>query len=203
MIITSITLFLLILFSPVSYAINIPAGEVAPDFNLTTLEDESLSLSDNDGKVTVLIYWRTDHKRSLLALKDAKEIVEKFKKKDIRIITFIAETDDMALVKSTLADNEMDFPVIVDYGRQFYSDYGIRVYPTTIIVAKKGVITHSIPSHPLTYRKLFKAYILKSLGKIDENKLNEMLSPQNEKIDKVYLESMRLYNLAIKYKHQK
>ena len=61
MIISALALIFLILASPFSYAINIPAGEAAPDFNLLSLEGERLSLSENDGKVTILVYWRTEH----------------------------------------------------------------------------------------------------------------------------------------------
>ena len=199
MIITALALVFLILCSPVSFAINIPAGEAAPDFNLTSLDGEQQSLSKNDGKVTVLMYWRTDHKRSLLALKDARDVMKKLEGKNIRVITIVAGTDRLDQVKSIVADNKMDFPVVVDHGRQFYSDYGIRVYPTTVIVDKEGIITHSIPSHPLTYKKLFEGYIMKALGEIDESKLNDMLSPHNKEVDKTLLDSLRLYNLAMKF----
>lgn len=199
MIITTLALVFLIFFSPVSYAIGIPAGEKAPDFNLTSLEGERLSLSKNDGKATALIYWRPDHKRSLLALKDAREVLRKLKGKDIRVITIVAESESLDLIKSALVDNKIDFPVVVDRGRKFYSDYGIRVYPTTVIVDKDGIITHSIPSHPLTFKNLFEGYIKKALGEIDESKLNDMLSPHNEKVDKTHLEATRLYNLAMKF----
>lgn len=199
MIITTLAFVFLMLFSPVSYAINIPAGETAPDFNLTSLEGKYLSLSENDGKATALIYWRTDHKRSLLALKDARDVIKKLKGKNIRVITIVAGNESMDLVKSTVADNKIDFPVVLDRERQFFSDYGIRVYPTTVIVDKEGIITHSIPSHPLTYKKLFEGYIKRALGEIDESKLNDILSPHNKEVDKPLLEALRLYNLAMKF----
>ncbi|GBE41601.1 lipoprotein NlpI [bacterium BMS3Bbin09] len=125
--------------------------------------------------------------------------MKKLKGKNIRVITIVAGNDRLDLAKSMTADNKINFPVVVDYGRQFYSDYGIRVYPTTVIVDKEGIITHSIPSHPLTFKKLFEGYIKKALGEIDESKLNDMLSPHNVKADKTHLESTRLYNLAMKF----
>lgn len=199
MIITALALAFLMLFAPASYAINVPEGEPAPNFSLTSLGGEGLSLSENGGKVTVLIYWRADHKRSRQALKDADDVMKKLKGKDIRVITVVAGTDDLEMIKSTLAENNMDFPVAVDQTRQFYSDYGIRVYPTTVIVDKKGLISHSIPSHPLTYKKLLEGYVKKALGEIDESKLNDMLSPHNEEVDKTHQEALRLYNLGKKF----
>ncbi len=199
MIITAFALIFLILFSPVSYAINIPAGGSAPDFSLTSLKGEHQSLSKNDGKVTVLIYWRSEHKRSLQALKDAGDVIKKLDGKKVRVITIVAGTDRLDMVKSTVADNKIDFPVVVDHGRQFYSDYGIRVYPSTVIVDKEGIVTHSIPSHPLTYKKLFEGHIKKALGEISESELNDLLTPHNKAVDKTLLDSMRLYNLALKF----
>lgn len=199
MIITTLALFFLILFSPVSHAINIPAGEPAPDFKLTSLDGEKYSLSEKDGKITVIIYWRTEHKRSLLALKDATKVLDKLKGKDIRVISIVSENDTQALVKTTFSENEIEFPVVVDYERQFYSDYGIRVYPTTIIIDNQGVIAHSIPGHPLIYKQLFEGYLKKALGEIDEAMLNKMLSPKNKEIDPNTLDALRQYNLAMKF----
>jgi tetratricopeptide (TPR) repeat protein len=187
------------MFSSVSYAINIPAGESAPDFSLTSLKGEHLSLSKNDGKVTVIIYWRAEHKRSLQALKDAGDVIKKLNGKKVRVITIVAGNDKLDMVKSTIADKKIDFPVAVDYGRQFYSDYGIRVYPSTVIVDKEGLVIHSIPSHPLTYKKLFEGHIKKALGEISESELNDLLSPHNKVVDKTLLDALRLYNLAIKF----
>jgi len=199
MIITALAFVFLILFSPVSYAISIPAGEAAPDANLTSIDGKRFTLNKDEEKATVLIYWRTEHKRSLLALKDAKKVQDKLKSKDVRIISIVAGSDNQDLVKSILSENKIPFPVVVDYERKFYSDYGIRVYPTTIIIDKQGIIAHSIPSHPLSYKKLFEGHIKKALGEIDESKLNEMLSPQNKEIDKTMLEALRQYNLAMKF----
>jgi peroxiredoxin/Flp pilus assembly protein TadD len=199
MIIRALALAIMVLFATASYAINIPAGEPAPDFSLTSLSGEPLSLGKNDGKITVLIYWRADHKRSRQALKDAQAVMKKLKGKDVRVITIVAGTEDIEDVKKTAETNNVDFPVAVDAGRQFYSDYGIRVYPTTVIVDKQGIISHSIPSHPLTYKKLFEGYVKKALGEIDESRLNDMLSPHNEAVDKTHQEALRLYSLAMKF----
>lgn len=199
MIRTALALIFLFLFSPVSYAINIPVGETAPDFNLTSPTGEHFSLTENNGKVTVLIYWRTEHERSLLALKDANEVLDKLRGKDIRGISVIAGNDRLDLAKQTISENGINLPLFMDQGRQIYSDYGIRVYPTTVILDKEGVLVHSIPSHPLIYKKLFEVYVKMAMGEIDEKKLNEMLSPQNKEVDKNLLESLRLYNLAMKF----
>lgn len=199
MIFRALVLAVLLLTTQSSFAINIPSGDPAPDFSLTSLDGEEFSLSGNGGKVTVLIYWRADHKRSSLALKDAQAVMKKLRNSDVRVITIVAGTEDIENVKKSAGENGIDFPITVDRTRQFYSDYGIRVYPTTVIVDKKGIVSQSIPSHPLTYKTLFEGYVKKTLGEIDESKLNDMLSPHNEVIDKAHQEALRLYRLAMKF----
>ena len=84
-------------------------------------------------------------------------------------------------INRIFSDNGIEYPLLVDYDRVFYSTYGIRVYPTTIIIDKDGKLSYSIPSHPLTYKKLLKGHIRKALGEIDEAGLKEALSTRMPK----------------------
>lgn len=190
---------IILLFSSVSDAISIPLGTSAPDFTLMSLDGDLISLKEQKGQVVVLIYWRTDHKRSLLALKDGSEVVTSLKNKELKIISIIADTDDKEKARTVLSENKINFPVIVDKDRNIYSAYGIRVYPTTIIVDKEGVVFKDIPSHPLTYKKYLRGHIMKALGEIDEAGLQKMLDTHREKKDENTLEAERLYNLAMKF----
>jgi len=187
------------LFSPVSNAISVANGETAPDFTLSSVKGKMVSLQEERGKVVVLIYWRTGHKRSLQALNDSKDILESLKSKDVEILSVIADSDSTDEVEKILSDNKINFPVVVDRERQLYSSYGIRVYPTTMIIDKKGVISYTIPSHPLSYKKLLKGHIKKTLGEISDKELEESLSSHKEKVDDATLEAMREYNLSMKF----
>ncbi len=189
----------IILFSPVSKAIGMNSGDKAPDFTLGTIDGNIEALSEYEGKVVVLLYWRTGQKRSLKALKDNKSILKEFKGKEIKVITVIADSDSQDEVKKILSENEIEFSVVVDSGRQLYSNYGVRVYPTTLIIDGEGLLSHSIPSHPLSYKKLLKVHLQKALGEIDERELEEALSPGKGKKDKSTLEALRSYNLALKF----
>lgn len=195
-------LFLLVsvlFFSPFAEAVSISAGGDAPDFTLGSTEGQSFSLSEYRDRPVVVIYWRTGQKRSLLALKEANDILRELRKKDIKIVSVIADSDDKDKAEETFRENEIEYPLFVDNGRQMYSDYGIRVYPTTIVIGKEGKLAHVIPSHPLTYKKFLKAYIRKALGEIDDEGLKEAISIKQEVRDKPTLEALRLYNLALKF----
>ena len=192
-------MFFMLLFTPVSGAVSIPAGETAPDFTLGTVDGNTLSLSEYKDEVVVLIYWRTGQKRSLLSLKDGNDILKEFRKKKVNILSIISGNDSKDDAEKTFEENGIDYPLLIDYERQLFSDYGIRVYPTTVIIDKEGKFAYDIPTHPISYKKVLRGYIKKTLGEIDEQGLKEELSTQKEGRDKAALEALRLYNLALKF----
>lgn len=199
MIVLVLTFIFSLLFSSSPGALTVSGGEAAPDFTLTSVEGKSVSLSDYKGRAAVIIYWRTGQKRSLLALKDCRDILEKFKGKEVNVISVIAESDSQEEAKGILKDNGIGYPLFIDYNRKIYSSFGIRVYPSTVIIDKEGMIAYAIPSHPLTYKKILEEYIKKALGEIEEGELEEALSIHKEEKDRASLEAFRLYNLALKF----
>ena len=190
---------ILLLFSHVSNALSISSGETAPPFTLSSSDGTTVALSDYKGKVKVVIFWRTEQKRSYLALKDAQNVLSEFKGKDVNVISVIGDKETLDEAKKFLSDNNINFPLLIDNERQLYGDYGIRVFPTTMIINKEGVLVDSIPSRPASYRLKLNGYIKKALGEIDEEGLETMLHPKREAVDDAALEANRLYNLSLKF----
>ncbi len=189
----------ILFFSPASDAISIPTGGPAPDFTLSTLEGDKVSLSAFRGRTIVLIYWRTGQERSLLALKDGNEMLRKFRDRGVEVMGVIAGSDDAAEAEKIIRANGITYPVLVDTDRDVYGSYGIRVYPTTVIIDSGGVLARDIPGHSLTYKKVLEEYIRNAIGETDDKELEEALSVHREKKDRSALEASRLYNLAVKF----
>ncbi|RJQ48252.1 MAG: hypothetical protein C4538_04115 [Nitrospiraceae bacterium] len=192
-----ITFFLA--FSPVSEAVSVSPGQPAPSFTLNSIGGKYVSLSEYKGEVVILIYWKTGHERSLMALKDADQEMKKYDKKGVRAISVIADSDSKEEAASALKSSGIDFPVLIDADRQLYSNYGIRVYPSTIIIDKQGMVAYDIPSHAPSYRNTLDGYIRQVLGEISEEELKSTLAPHREDQDKAKLEALRLYNLSLKF----
>ena len=199
MILIAFFLAFLLFFSPVSEAVSISVGEDAPDFTLRSDEGKSYSLSEYRGEVVILIYWRTGQQRSLLALKDGSDILEEFRKKNLKVLSVISGSDNKDDAGKVLKDKGIGYPLLIDYDRKLYGDYGIRVYPTTVLIDKEGKLAHAVPTHPITYKRVLREYIRQNLGEIDEEGLKNVLSTQKKETDKSTLEAMRLYNLALKF----
>lgn len=192
-------LVIFLLFTPAAEAINVSAGGAAPDFTTSSVEGKRISLNEYKGKVMVIIFWRTDQERSILALQDAKEILDKYKSKGMEVLSVMEESDNKEEALTIFKNKGISFPLLIDTERRIYSDYGVRVFPTTVIIDKQGLVAYDIPSHPLTYKTKLRGYIKKILGEIDESELEETLSPHKEEKDKPSMEASRLYNLALKF----
>ena len=196
---------LLLIFTPFSsaHSVNIKTGEDAPDFTLRSVDGYFVSLSEYEGKIRVLIYWRPNQKRSHLALKDGKLFSDTFRNKGVRIIGLIAKPDNMETVMKIMEDYEIDFPVLIDSARDVFSGYGIRVYPTTIVIDGEGKVAYSIPGHAINSKIRLEAHLKYLLGEVDEEELQDMLSPRIELKDDSLLKALRTYNLALKFTEAK
>jgi len=192
-------LVFLLLFAPLSNAISIPLGHSAPDFSLSSTDGDTISISNFKDKTLIVLFWRTGQKRSAMALKDTDEILKKYGEKGVQAICIIQNSDELDEAANMIREKDISCPLFIDSNRRAYGDYGIRVFPTTVLVNKEGAVAYDIPSHPLTYKMKLDGYVRKMLGEINDEELEHVLSPQKEKTDDATLESMRLYNLAMKF----
>ncbi len=170
---------LLLFFHPAS-AIDISPGTTAPVFSLRSTDGKAVSLSHYKDSVVILIYWWPDQPRSLLALKDGQDILRQFKDKGVRVFGLTAHTDYSDTIKRVLKKNNIDFPVLLDSERQVFGDYGIHVYPSTVLIDKRGEVAHTLAGHALTYKKALEGHIQYILGEIDEETMHQMVSPRNK-----------------------
>jgi tetratricopeptide (TPR) repeat protein len=180
-------------------AISVAIGERVPDFNLSSASGETVTTNEFTGKTLVIILWRMDQKRSMMAIKEASEIAKEYKEKGVEVIGVIQDSDSLEEAQKVFNENEIKYPLVVDNERKAYGDYRIRVFPTTVIVDKDGLFAYDIPSHPLTYKIKLEGYVRKLIGEINEDELNAALSPKKEKKDDALIEAERKYNLALKF----
>jgi tetratricopeptide (TPR) repeat protein len=193
-----IFLLLFLIYIP-AYAISIPLGSTAPAFTLNSIDGDTISFSEYKNKVVILIYWRTDQERSILALKDGMDIYNRFKDKGVKVISLNAESNRIEAINKIIGDLGIGFPVLIDSDRQVYGDYGIRVYPTTIIIDRAGRLVYNIPGYTPIYKIALEGYIKHLLGEIDEAQLKQMILPYREQRDESVLDAERNYNLALRF----
>ncbi len=192
-------LFAAISFFNIADAVSLSTGEHAPDFTLPSMDGSTVSLTDFKGSVVVLIYFRLEQKRSVMALEEINNIRNKYGEKEVQFIGISAEKDKENELITTMNEMNIDYPVLLDKERDLYAMYGIRVYPTTLIIDRQGNVADAIPGHALSYKVRLDGRLQYVLGKIDQTHLNEILAPRKKEIDEKALYAERKYNLALKF----
>ena len=187
---------ILMLLTSAAHGISLEFGTQAPDFELTSVTGDSITLSQYRDSFVVLIYWRPDQKRSITALKDLQILLEKYGNKGVKVIAITAESAEEE-IKQLIEDLKIEFPVLVDTDRDVYGGYGIRVYPTTLILDRKGILVDVLSGYALSYKIKIDGTLQYRLGEIDKQELREIVMPTKQEKDEAAVHAARQYNLAL------
>lgn len=131
-----------------------PAAEAAPpawspevgaalsDFELTGVDGQTYSLSDFEGKAMVLNFWATwcPHCRS--ELPTFKQVYAE-REQDGFVLAAVSVNEAPDTVKSVVAEEGLDFPVLLDSTGAVASTYLVRGIPASYFVDRNGIIRGS------------------------------------------------------------
>jgi peroxiredoxin len=184
---------------PVVHAITVKAGDAAPDFTLTSLQDKTVTLSNYRGSIVVLLYLSSEQARSQDAMKDIQSLYEHYRRKGIQVLGVTADAGEKESILKMIRKYNLDFPVLVDSERNVYGTYGIRVYPSTVIIDREGKVAYGIPGHSLSYKVKMDGRLRFLLGEISEEELETVMHPQRVVKDEALLKAERRYNLAMTF----
>ncbi len=190
---------LMLLYFVPAFAIDISPGMTAPGFSLRSIEGKEVSLNQYKNSVVILIYWKSNQIRSLLALQDGQDIADRFKDRNVQVIGLTAEVGAGGAISTTLIEKGINFPVLIDPDRKVFGDYGIHAYPSTVLIDRGGQIVYTLAGHALTYKHTLEGHIQYVLGEIDEKTMKEMVSPRNENTAESILIAHSEYNLALTF----
>jgi thiol-disulfide isomerase/thioredoxin len=109
---------------------------IAPDFELETLDGKTIKLSEMRDKNVILNFWATWCGYCVLEMPDLQKLQEKYKD-DLLILT-VNVGESKEVVQKFMEENNLDLAVVLDKDMAVSNNYGIRSYPTTIAVNKKG-----------------------------------------------------------------
>jgi thiol-disulfide isomerase/thioredoxin len=135
--------------------INIKEGKKAPDFKLKTVSSENFSLYSITGKYIVLDFWGSWCGGCIAELPRMKEYYNKCKKQ-IEFIG-IACNEKSDTWKNSIQSNQLDWIQVInekDLKSDVASMYGIKAFPTKIILDKKKKIIGIFNNGEDFYKKL-------------------------------------------------
>ena len=120
-------------------AVGINVGELAPDFTLTDLEGNSVTLSEYRGKVVFINFWATWCPPCRAEMPDIESLYQEYKDKGLVVIGIdIGEPE--ATVRQFVQRGGYSWTFVLDNTGGVAANYNIRAIPTSFFIDREGVI---------------------------------------------------------------
>ena len=116
-------------------------GSRAPDFTLTTLDGNQVSLSQYRGQKVILNFWASWCSPCKIELPHIQEVYEKFRDGDeVTVITVAGSESDENEIRAFIKMKGFTFPVLLDSTESTFNRYNLTSIPKTFFLDKNGVI---------------------------------------------------------------
>ena len=122
-------------------------GDTAPDFTLTTLAGEEVSLSDYKGKNVILNFWATwcpPCKAEMPHMQNYYEDVAPTSNVEILAVNLTSSDVGIDEVEAFVDDYALSFPIPLDEDGEVESLYKAITIPTSYIIDSEGIIQNKI-----------------------------------------------------------
>jgi peroxiredoxin len=118
-------------------------GSQAPEFNLPTLDGQSLQLSALRGKNVLISYWVTWCIPCMEELPALNRIYQEYQEQNLVILSVNGiKQDEMDKVAATVSELGISMPVVFDQDDALWNSYWVRFLPTSFFIDENGVIRH-------------------------------------------------------------
>lgn len=116
-------------------------GNMAPDFTLTTLDGQTVSLAELRGRPVMLNYWVT----WCIPCRDEMPVIqalqEEYKEEGLVVLSVNGTRQDaLTDVENLVSEFALTFPVLLDESEHVYNGYRILFMPTSFFIDGRGVI---------------------------------------------------------------
>jgi peroxiredoxin len=120
----------------------IHAGDIAPDFTVEMLDGSKVTLSELQGKPTLLIFWATWCPPCRLELSKLQEhIIDRYGDK-INVLP-ISRGEERAKVEEYISKMGYTFAVGLDGDQSIYRKYATNYIPRCFVIDAKGKVLYS------------------------------------------------------------
>jgi peroxiredoxin len=112
-------------------------GDLAPDFSGTTIDGETVKLSDFQGKPVMINFWASWCGPCTAEMKNIEAIYQKYKSEDI-VILGVNQGEGTNTIKGYGELWKLTFRLLRDEGDAAARSYRVQALPTTVFVDADG-----------------------------------------------------------------
>ncbi|MBM7603100.1 thiol-disulfide isomerase/thioredoxin [Metabacillus crassostreae] len=126
---------------PSNAKVGVTEGNAAPDFELTTLDGEKMSLSDLKGKKVLVNFWATWCPPCRSEMPDMQQIYDEYDD-DVVIaaVNLTSSESSIDTVESFVNELSLTFPILLDEKGKVNNEYEVLSYPTSYFIDEEGII---------------------------------------------------------------
>jgi peroxiredoxin/outer membrane lipoprotein-sorting protein len=135
-------------------------GKKPPDFTLTSLKGEKISLSSLKGKVVIIDFWASWCPPCREELKIIQKLHNEYKDKGV-IILCINSNEEREKVKDFIDENNYNFTVLLDSDGKVSDNYRVKSIPRIFLINKEGIVVKDITGYSIESEKILKEEIEK------------------------------------------
>ena len=119
----------------------LPSSQVdlAPDFTLTDLNGNNVSLSDYRGQNVYVNFWASWCGPCRVEMPDIEEIHGEYQDKDLIVLT-VNIGENQTTVQRYIDSNGFTFPVLLDSDQKVARLYKVNSIPASIFIDKEGKV---------------------------------------------------------------
>lgn len=111
---------------------------MAPDFELEDLEGNMVKLSSLQGKKVIINFWATWCGFCVEEMPDLMKLQEEYK--DDLVVLYVNVGESKEAVLKFVEKEKIKGTILLDTKQQVASTYGVRNFPSTIALNKKGEV---------------------------------------------------------------
>jgi len=155
----------------------VTAGEILENAELPALSGGQDVLVSRADRVSIVLFWRPGHERSLDTLKQMAECEKVFAGKPVHMVAVVSGSYATADVKAAVEEAGLHVPVLLDQGDALYGKLEIRQHPLVVVAEPSGRIQLAQPYVRLRYCDIVRAHVRFLLKEIDQAQLELALNP--------------------------
>jgi len=119
-------------------------GRVAPDFTLTDMAGQQVTLSQFRGKVVILNFWATWCPPCREEMPSMERLYRDFESQGLVMLAVNIDENGRDAVAKFLKKTPHSFPVLLDSENVAQNTYGVFRFPESFIIDRNGVVVDKI-----------------------------------------------------------